>query len=952
MSSKKTGKERTVYSTCLGCNARCGIRFHVRGEQILSVSGNPYHPYNMLGKPIPMQIPIEVANKMSASLCGKAHEIPHYVHNKYRVLTPLKRAGKRGEGKFEPISWEQLIKEIARGGKLFAHLGEDRHVEGLKDILSDEPINPDAPELGPKRNGFCFLTGRLQSGRKEFIDRFVKFAFGSINRIGHTDICGIGFRMGNFIFTEGAQVELKADPWSARFILVFGANMYEALQPGVNTYGATVANRHSKGQVKFCIVDPRAQRASSHAEKWIPIKPGTDGAFAMGLIRWIIDNEAYNRAYLEAPNLKAANRLGNGGYVNASHLVIWDEKHGYKNPLHGKFLRQSHLSGKPSSGGEDPFMVFTGSNKRLMPYDKVSKALIDVEAIVPIQDGRMVNVKTAFRLMKEAVLEYSLDDYADICGVDKDTLIEVAAEFAKHAPKSSVCQYHGAGNYLGGAYAAFAVAALNALTGSLETKGGYCSSCGPAGDWQDGRYGLCDFPGKRTPTGIKLSREGFAYEDTTEFKSKEANGEKLYPAKRPWFPFTKGGLSVEALAGIDEAYPYKCSALFLYFFNPVYSIPGGFRFKKTLESTEKVPLLVSIDIGVNESNVFADYIIPDVTYAEGQYGWLSPHAPCFQFTSVRTPAIHPLTAKTPDGRHISLETFLIDLAMALDLPGFGPKAISDLASRLHPLEKAEDFYLKAFANIAYNAGLEHADAKSLAFVEQNYPVAKYKNLISVDEWHKVARLLSRGGVFHSYGESFRGRIKRHAVKRFCIYNENLSDTICSITGERFKGTLALDKQKLSKDSLYPFTLISFKRALHTQSRTVWHPVALRLWPENFIYMNKEEAVSLGFSHMEEVMVSSPLNGGDIRGRLFLTDTVRPGVVAISISYGHKQLGASKVSIKGMPQYQEPDKSLGRGINPNDLAMLDRRFNNTPFIDGLGGIPDFSSSMVRIDKLDS
>jgi tetrathionate reductase subunit A len=56
------------------------------------------------------------------------------------------------------------------------------------------------------------ITGRLQSGRKEFIDRFAKEAMGSKNRIGHTDICGLGFRMGNWAFTHRKQWELKADP--------------------------------------------------------------------------------------------------------------------------------------------------------------------------------------------------------------------------------------------------------------------------------------------------------------------------------------------------------------------------------------------------------------------------------------------------------------------------------------------------------------------------------------------------------------------------------------------------------------------------------------------------------------------------------------------------------------------------------------------------------------------
>ncbi|NPA95682.1 MAG: molybdopterin-dependent oxidoreductase, partial [Thermodesulfobacteria bacterium] len=746
------------------------------------------------------------------------------------------------------------------------------------------------------------------------------------------------------------QVELKADPWSCRYILVFGANLYEALQPGVNTYGATVANRHSRGQVKFCIVDPRGQKAIAHADRWVAIKPGSDGAFAMGLARWILENEAFNRKYLEAPNERAARKFGNGGYVNASHLVIWDEERGYDNPLHGRFLRLEHIHHENLQEKGASFMVFSKKDKALRAYQDVSRADIEAQGQVRLKDGSTVSVKTAFLLMKEAVFEHSLDHYAKACGVRRETIEEVAREFSSHAPRTAVCQYHGAGNYVGGTYAAYAVAVLNALTGSLETRGGYCSGGGPAGVWNKGNYNLVDFPGKRMPKGVKLSREKSSYQRSSEYRKKLARGENPYPARRPWFPFTKGGLCVEALAGIDEAYPYQCSALFLYFFNPVYSIPGGFRFKETLQDVRKVPLLVSIDIGINESNIYADYIIPDVTYAEGQYGWLSPHAPCFSFTSVRTPAIEPLTQKTDDGRPICLETFLIDLAQELDLPGFGENGIPGNDGTFYPLRQPEDFYLRAFSNIAQSAGLPRASGRTLKFVDSNYPVAKFKAILTDDEWSRTARLLSRGGVFHHYESAFEGDVKRNSVKRFCLYNEDLASTICSITGKRFSGTLSLEPGLKQATKEYPFTLVSFKRALHTQSRTVWHQVAMELWPENFVIMNGQDAKGLGLSHGEMVVVRGPFNKEGVEGRLFVTEAVRPGVVAVSISYGHRQLGASRVFVKGVASYQSPDARLGGGINPNELAMLDSRFNDTPYVDLVGGIPDFSSSVVRVDSV--
>lgn len=948
----ETRETSTVLSVCLGCNARCGNRVTIEEGKVVAVSGNPYHPYNTLGAPIPWGTPLDKALKARATVCGKAHEMWSYATSPYRIVRPLKRSGPRGSCRFEPIEWDQLIKEIAEGGRLFAHIGEDRVVPGLKELDSDAPLDPSAPELGPKRNGLVFMTGRLQSGRKEFIDRFVKYAFGSVNRIGHTDICGIGFRMGNYAFTEGKAVELKADPWDAEYILVFGANVYEALQPGLNTYGAALAHRRSKGEVKFVIIDPRAQKASAHAHRWIPIRPGQDGAFAMGMIRWMIENGRYNRRFLEAPNEKAALALGNGGYVNAAHLVVWDEK----SPLHGRFLRASLLPG----GKDNDAFVVLGPDGAPAPHSGVERAILDVDRRLRLADGA-VRVRSCFNLLKEAAFQYTLEEYAGAAGVEPGLISEVAHEFSAHAPKAAVCQYHGAGNYVNGVPAAYAVAVLNALVGSLQRRGGYLTSGGGAASWKRGVFDLIDFKGKRKPRGVKISREKAAYQETSEFQSAVKAGKNPYPAKRPWFPFTKGGLSVEALAGMDQGYPYKASALFLYFYNPVYSTPGGQRFASTLQDTDKVPLLVSIDIGINESNIYADYIVPDVTYAEGHYGWLSPHAPAMRFTALRTPCTAPLVSATSDGRPICLETFLIDLAKELELPGFGQQAIPAKEGAAD-LEIAEDFYLRGFANIAVNGDVE-ADDGAAAFVEKNYPAAGFKEILPGRLWKRVCTLLARGGLFVPREKLFKGDAFISKVKRFTLFNEELASTVCSITGRRFSGVPHY-APPLEGDGEYPLILVSHKTALHTQSRTVWHPVAMALHPENHVVMNPEDARRLHLEDGAQVKVSSASNPRGVQGVLRISEGIRPGVVAISISYGHTQLGAGSLRVSqarrvflGGEAIAEgdvvsPDPFLGGGMNPNLLGDLDPRFGKTPLVDLTAGIPDFSSTRVRVEKVRS
>ncbi len=583
--------------------------------------------------------------------------------------------------------------------------------------------------------------------------------------------------------------------------------------------------------------------------------------------------------------------------------------------------------------------------------------------------GKKIRVKTAFRLMKEGVMEKSLDEYARLADIKRSQIEKVAREFTSYGTKAAVCQYHGAGNYVSGTYASYPIAILNAMVGGVDRKGGYMKSGGGAAPWDKSLYDLKSFPRKKKTRGVMLSREKYAYEKTTEYRKKREAGGSGYPSKRPWFPFSKGGLCVETMSGIDQQYPYPCNILFTYFFNPIYSIPGGYRYIETFKNPEKVPLHVSIDIAINESNIYADYIVPDVTYPEGHYGWLTPHAPALRFTGVRTPCIEPLTGKTGDGRPFCLETFLIDLAETTGLPGFGERAIPGKDGRFYPLHRAEDFYLRGIANLANGANVPMASAEEISFVEKNYPVAKYKNILSSEEWNRTCYVLARGGIYKKYEDVFDGEKFKHGIKRVVLYNEELATTRNSLTGEFFSGTLRYTPPMDSANNVieevdrdYPFYIVTHKMNLHTQSRTMFHRWSMEVFPENFVVMNEKDAVSLGIKTNDKVRLVSRSNLQGIEGKVRVSKLIRSGCVGVSNHYGHTQLGASRIPIirgeevflggekvvdkKGLI----PDPGLGAGLTPNKITRLDENLANTPMVDLVGGIPDFSSTRVKIIKL--
>lgn len=184
------------YSTCLGCYCDCGNRVKIDREtgRVLSVGGNPYH-VNSCYPCLPFETPLEDAyrsmsyangygNATHGTICARGQGTWDMYNQPDRITMPLKRAGKRGEGKWKPISWDQLITEVVEGGKLFEELGEDQEIEGLRAIHDTEtPIDPERPDLGPISNQMLRLGSRAD-GRAVMGSRFAT-AYGTINNVGH-----------------------------------------------------------------------------------------------------------------------------------------------------------------------------------------------------------------------------------------------------------------------------------------------------------------------------------------------------------------------------------------------------------------------------------------------------------------------------------------------------------------------------------------------------------------------------------------------------------------------------------------------------------------------------------------------------------------------------------------------------------------------------------------------
>lgn len=184
------------HSSCLGCYSACGnrVKIDVKSGKMLQVYGNPYNPNN--AEPhLPLDAPLSEAylafslhkgkgNISRGTLCARGKATLQSHNDPMRILVPLKRTGKRGEGSWKPITWEEAVAETVEGGKLFAEIGEDRDIEGFRQIRDfSTPVNSEKPEFGYKVNQMVFFGGR-GDGRTPFANRFIN-AYGSVNIFAH-----------------------------------------------------------------------------------------------------------------------------------------------------------------------------------------------------------------------------------------------------------------------------------------------------------------------------------------------------------------------------------------------------------------------------------------------------------------------------------------------------------------------------------------------------------------------------------------------------------------------------------------------------------------------------------------------------------------------------------------------------------------------------------------------
>lgn len=1000
-----------IYSCCLNCNTGCGIKCKLEDGVLTKIDGNPYNPWTLVPH-IDASTSVTEAAHIDGAICPKGQAGLQIAYDPYRIRKVLKRAGKRGENKWISIPFEQAVKEICEGGKLFANVPgeEERNVEGLKDILAlrdpsvskamaddvkaiweesdrekkkkmveefkkkhashlDKLIDPEHPDLGAKNNQLILAFGRIKSGREELYKRFANAA-GTENLHGHTTVC-----QGSLYFTCRAiseQYDIKtgkfeggkkfywqADIEYSKFILFVGANLFEANYGPPNRTARLTKNLVS-GYTKIACADPRFSKLASKSWKWLPLKPGTDTALAMAIIRWMLDNERFDKRSVSCANKAAANAINETSWTNATLLVK------IENGKPSKFLRAKEIG---LSDGNELVALVNGAQVAVNPNDDKNPVYGDLYVNTTLPNG--VSVKTGLELLKEECHRFTIEEWCSISDVKTDDLVGVAKELTSHGKMAAVDIHRGPAQHTNGFYNVLAWMTINMLLGNFDFKGGMCKASKWDTDGKGGWFNLNEHPGKPEHFGVSSIRHNVDYEKTTIFDA--------YPAKRNWYPLASA-IYEEIIPSIGDRYPYPAKALFMYMGAPTYALPAAHTNIEILCDLEKVPLFVANDIVIGSTSLYADYIFPDTSYLERWEFHKSHPNMTWKVNPIRQPVIAPIPEDCTvfgEKQPICFETMLMGIAEYLKLPGFGENAFGEGKHLRH----LDDFMLRCVGNIAYGEKTDgsqivpDADLNEIKIFKKSrrhlpstvFDYERWKSVVGEKMMPKVVYVLNRGGRYEDYKDGYKGDKLAHPyANMLCLYQEKTASKIHSGTGEHHPGLATWvpvrnyhgkEPENLRKG--YDLAMITNRTITQTKSRTVASPWLTTIMPENKIQISPLDASRLGIADGQKVKVVSATNqegewilGNGLRksmiGVVQVTNQVRPGVISFALGFGHWATGASDIIIDGTRIKGEPRRAAG--LHANAAMWVDPVLKNTCMIDPVGGSVSFYDTYVKLVKV--
>jgi anaerobic selenocysteine-containing dehydrogenase len=237
-----------VPTTCFNCESACGLLAYVDldTKEIRKLEGNPEHPGSR-GKN-----------------CAKGPATLNQSQDPERILHPLKRAGKRGEGRWGRVSWDEALDDIA--SRIRKAIQEGR------------------------RNEVVYHVGR--PGEDGYAER-VMAAWGLDGHNSHTNICSSGARAG-YHYWMGFD-RPSPDHANADVILLVSAHLESGHY--FNPHAQRIMEAKREG-AKLIVLDVRLSNTATHADHWLAPYPGSEAAIFLAIARYLIEKKLYDREFV------------------------------------------------------------------------------------------------------------------------------------------------------------------------------------------------------------------------------------------------------------------------------------------------------------------------------------------------------------------------------------------------------------------------------------------------------------------------------------------------------------------------------------------------------------------------------------------------------------------------------------------------------------------------------
>ena len=532
------GVKEDVWLTtgCDMCFNACTVRVHRVDGIAVKVEGVPEAPPNY------------------GSTCAKGLAALMNVYSPNRVKAPMIRTNpEKGVGVdpgWKEISWAEAM---------------DLLVSKLRAAIDKDP------------RSILALTFDIYSYP---LLRAIAYAMGTPNVTSGSAGMFCGNASHPVAYTLTASNDMHPDIHHCNYLFMAGATL--GFVGGHNSMGLSraMADARARG-MKLVVVDPVLTQAASHADEWLPIRPGTDAALALGIMReWVIELDHYDKAFLRR-------------YTNGTYLVGAD----------GRYVRDRE-SGKPLVG-----IAATGAVGR---FDQVEPESAALEGTFVVEG---IGVSPAFVPFKRHLEPYTSARVEEITTIPAAQIRRIAREMVEAAGIGQTIEIEGVTYPLRSAAATFyrgisahrhgmmsgqAMGQLNILLGAVDVPGGTLNSSSSGPTWGP----KLDPDGMITPGNPRgghmksaLPRREIKPPDTLELL-------ELFPTA----VYSRAMVGHSLLHGEEYGLTYKCEVFLQCRGNLMASGPDPVIMAEALRT---IPFICSMNTYPDETAQFADLLLPD-----------------------------------------------------------------------------------------------------------------------------------------------------------------------------------------------------------------------------------------------------------------------------------------------------------------------------------------------------